>query len=800
MSFEAEKFFESRGWKPFPFQKKVWEHYAQGQSGLLHVPTGAGKTFAAVLGPMMRYLKSPRKGLKLLYITPLRALSRDLALAIDEPIKEQKWPLTVGVRTGDTPNSVRLRQIKHPPDILLTTPESLAVMIARADSQKVLANIDTVILDEWHELLSTKRGSLMELNLSYLRSLNPHLQTWALSASIGNLNEAAQVALGVSDEPLIISDHSKRIIDIDCLLPDKIDAFPWAGHLGFALKNKLFSQLDRTKSTLIFTNTRSQAERWYSSLLESVPDMAEQMALHHGSVAREERERIEEGVKIGALKWVVCTSALDLGVDFQAVEQVVQIGSPKMVARFMQRAGRSAHRPQATSRLLFVPTNSWEIFELEAIRNSLENHSIEVRPPLFKPIDVLIQHMMSLACGPGLQMDQLAKDLKRTMSFSTITEEELDWCLQFLTVGGKTLKAYPQFRKLIEKDGAYRFSSVRLAMQHRMSIGTIVTRESVQIAFTNRRRLGSVEESFISRFKKGDVFQFAGKKLELFSLKDMTAYVKASTAPCKVIPSWAGNRFPLSEILSSALRKTLNQRHPNLERLLAPLLKAQRENSELPNETQLLIECWTSRKGKHLFVFPFEGQLVHEGLSQLWAHRFASRKPSTFSFAVNDYGFEILGPEDYDFEGLFDDEFFSDAQIEKEIPESMHLSELQQRHFREIASIAGLVFTGFPGKNKTGRQMQISSSLLYDVFRKYEPDNLLYKQAQEEVLKNALQSDRMRRTLKRMSGLEVLWKNLSHPSPLSFPLFIEMENANHLSNESIEMKVARLQKAWKKSG
>ncbi|MBO9666914.1 MAG: ligase-associated DNA damage response DEXH box helicase, partial [Bdellovibrio sp.] len=703
------EFFRTKGWKPFPFQEEAWDAFLKGESGLLHIPTGSGKTYAAIMGPLAKFMENPRPGLKALYLTPLRALTRDLESAILEPIQGMKWPLKIASRTGDTGYTQKKRQLAHPPDLMLTTPESLAVMISQPDAEDFFKSLQVVILDEWHELMASKRGSLCELSLSYLRSINADLQTWALSASIGNLEEAAKVAVGRAQDPRIISGGSDRRLDLECLLPDKIDRFPWAGHLGFALKEPLLKVLDSEISTLIFTNTRSQAERWFDALLALRPDMEPFMALHHSSLEKEEREAVEEGVKNGDLKWVVCTSSLDLGVDFQPVERVVQIGSPKMVARMIQRAGRSAHRPGGKSRLLFVPTNSWEILELEAVKKALKEKMIEPRRPLKKPLDVLLQHMMTLACGPGLRMDELWLSLKETFSFSEITAAELNWCRQFLTHGGETLQAYPQFHKLEmdEESGKYRPADPRVAKLHRMSIGTIVSKQSVQVSYTNRSRIGSVEENFISKLKKGDVFQFAGKKLEFILLKDMTAYVRSSKAPTNTIPSWDGGRFPISETLGSAFREVLNEKHPGLDRFLKPLLGAQSQMSLLPTPDILLIETWSSKQGEHLFVYPFEGRSVHEGLAQLWGYRFAQRSPTTFSFALNDYGFEIVGPANYNFESLFDDDFFSDHNLVEEIGQSLQIGQLSQRQFKEIAQIAGLVFVGYPGSPKTGRQMQV---------------------------------------------------------------------------------------------
>jgi len=726
-------------------------------------------------------------------------LARDLELALREPIQQEGWDIKIESRTGDTPAAAKKKQLKNPADIVLTTPESLSVLISQPDGEEALKHVECVILDEWHELMSSKRGTMTELCLAYLRFLNPELQTWALSASIGNLEQAAGVAVGLNQTPRIIRSGDERKIDLQCLLPESVDQFPWAGHLGMSMVDRLAEALDPEESTLIFTNTRFMAEKWYESLRVRRPEMQDLMAVHHSSLAREERETIEEGVKNGDLKWVVCTSSLDLGVDFQPVERCVQIGSPKMVARLLQRAGRSAHRPGAQSRLSFVPTNAWEILELEAVRQAIEQKHIESRLPLRKPIDVLLQHLTTLACGPGLRMDEVWEQLQTASAYQGLTRAELNWCLRFLTQGGETLRNYPQFHKLVfdEETARYRMGNARMAGQHRMQIGTITSKESIWVKTMNRQNLGSIQENFISGLKKGDVFQFAGKKLEFVMLRDMTAFVKSSTRPTNTIPSWGGTNLPISDTLAQAFRETLTQSHGPLDVFLAPLLSAQKRKSVLPNEETLLFERLTSKEGEHLFVYPFEGRLVHEGLAHLWASRFAQRKASTFSFSVNDYGFEILAPEGYDFEDLFDADFFSTDSIREEIGMSLQLSELGKRQFRDIAQIAGLVFVGYPGANKTGKQRQISSSLLYEVFTKYEPGNLLIRQSFDEVLHASLESERMEKALRRLMGLRQIWKNVTGPSPLSFPLLVERV-ASHLSNESMEAKVERLKKTWEK--
>ncbi len=424
--------FEKQGWQPLPFQKATWEAHLAGKSGMIQVPTGSGKTYAAVMGPIADMLQAPSKGLQLLYITPLRALSRDIEQSILRPIQEMGWELRVESRTGDTSSARKTRQLKAMPDILITTPESLSLMLSYAGTAALFGSLRSVILDEWHELLSSKRGTQTELCLSQLRGLRPNLQTWAVSATLGNLQEAAQTAVGRNATPVIIQSNLKRKTVIQSILPESVDTFPWGGHLGLRMFEELVAALDIEKSTLIFTNTRFQSERWYQALTFALPDYTDRIALHHSSIDVKEREAIEAGLKSGDIKWVVCTSSLDLGVDFQPVERVVQIGSAKNLARLLQRAGRSAHVPHGTSEVFFLPTNALELLEISAFRSGLKAGDIESRHPLNKPYDVLIQHLVTLACGDGFNATETLKHIRSTISYANLTDVEFDWILNSL--------------------------------------------------------------------------------------------------------------------------------------------------------------------------------------------------------------------------------------------------------------------------------------------------------------------------------------------------------------------------------
>ncbi|HEU4537758.1 MAG TPA: DEAD/DEAH box helicase, partial [Polyangiaceae bacterium] len=395
--------FLSKGWAPFAFQEEAWAAFRAGKSGLVHVPTGAGKTYAAYFGPLAETLDAGQRGLQIVYITPLRAVSRDIELALRAPVEALGYGLEVESRTGDTSSSARQRQKRRPPEVLITTPESLSLLLCQADAAAYFAGLRAVLVDEWHELLSTKRGTQVELALARLRRFAPGLRTWAMSATLANLREAARAAVGAGAEPALVTAPLARPVQVETLLPSEVDAFPWAGHLGLTMLEPVLEVIAKKGTTLLFTNTRSQAERWYQAIVEARPRWQDKIALHHGSLDRAERERVEGGLKAGTLRAVVATSSLDLGVDFAPVERVVQIGSPKGVGRMLQRAGRAAHRPGAPSELWLVPTHALELVEIAAARRALAAAAVEARAPLDRPFDVLAQHLVTCARGGGFR-------------------------------------------------------------------------------------------------------------------------------------------------------------------------------------------------------------------------------------------------------------------------------------------------------------------------------------------------------------------------------------------------------------
>ncbi|MGM0557728.1 MAG: ligase-associated DNA damage response DEXH box helicase [Myxococcota bacterium] len=791
---------DEQGWTPLPYQERAWEAYGRGDDGLLHVPTGAGKTYAAYLAALAEIADNPGDGLRILYVAPLRAMSRDIQKALQAPVDALDLPVTIESRTGDTSSSVKKRQKKRLPNVLITTPESLTLLMTYRHARRHFQTCRMIVVDEWHELLSSKRGTQTELALARMRNWCEEVQTWALTATISNVEEAAEAAAGVGSEPTIIKAELQRPITVETLLPREVDSFPWYGHMGLRMLDDALERLAPEHSTLVFTNTRSQAERWFQAVVDARPEWEPLMALHHGSISKKERRRIEDGLKSGDLRLVVCTSSLDLGVDFAPVERVFQLGSVKGVARLIQRAGRAGHRPGAPCQITCVPTHALELFEITAAREAVESGDLEPRHPMNKPLDVLAQHLVSCALGDGFVADDLYDELLTTGAYRTLTRDEFAWTMDLVEHGGDTLRAYDRYHKIVERDGRFVVEDRRIARQHRMSIGTITSDASVQVRYLNNKWLGTVEESFISKLEPGDVFMFAGRVLELESFHDMKAYVRVSHQEPSHLPRWMGGRLPISRSLSSAVRQLFEDvRDDNWDSAevtaALPIVEAQTRLSAIPSHDQTLFELCETSEGYHAFIYPFEGQLVHEGLASLLALRLQRRQPGTFSLSANDYGIELLSAEPYPFVDLLMQDVFTDENLFDDAMESINVSELARRQFRGIARIAGLVFDGYPGSRKSDRQLQASSGLIYDVFAKYDPDNLLLHQSRREVLEQQFEETRLIETLRRLRETDWVITQVERPSPLGFPLLIDRIRAR-MSNQSLLQRIAKMKERW----
>lgn len=796
----AKRWFEHNHWKPYDFQQQCWQAIAQGYSGLLNAPTGFGKTYAIWLGILQAYFAQakPAVGLHALWISPLRALSKDIYTATNKVSEALQLPYNVGLRTGDTTTAERSRQKKAMPQALITTPESMHLLLAQKGYAQTLGQLKFVIVDEWHELIGSKRGVQVELALSRLRALCPGLVVWGISATIGNLDEAMTVLMGTHPVATrLIRAQLKKKIEIETILPDEIEKFPWAGHLGVKQAHKALPIIHASQSTLLFTNTRAQCEIWYRQLLEIDPSLAGVMALHHGSLSEEVRQWVEEALHAGTLKLVVCTGSLDLGVDFRPVDTVIQVGSPKGVARFLQRAGRSGHSPEATSKIYFMPTHSLEIVEGSALRYATEHSIMEQRIPYIRSFDVLVQYMVTLAVSDGFDADELYQEIAQTHCYSSVSRAEFNWCLQFVT-GGGSLDAYDEFHKVVIEDGKYKVTSRRIAMRHRLSIGTIVSDSMMQVKFVGGARIGSVEEWFIARLNPGDAFWFAGKHLELVRVKDMIAHVRKATGKKGEFPSWQGGRMPLSSQLTEIIRQKLNEygqpiTHDKEISILEPLFEEQKKRSHLPATNELLIEKIHSKEGYHVFIYPFEGRNVHEGMAMLFSYRISKLQPMSFSISLTDYGFELLSDTDIPIEEALGSAIFDTTGITVDIQNSINVAEMAKRRFRDIATISGLIFSGYPGKQTKTRQIQASSGLFFSVFENYDGSNLLLQQAYDEVMTFQMEEARMVDALHRMEQQTIVIKQLERFSPFSFPILAERIK-EQFSNETVESRVQKLMK------
>ncbi len=883
-----------KGNQPFEFQEQTWQHILDGNSGLVNAPTGCGKTFSVFLGALIDFINhhpddyatKKNNGLQMLWITPLRALAKDIGRAMKEVIEEMGIDWKVGIRNGDTEMTERARQKKQMPEILLITPESLHLLLAQKGYAEIFSSLKIIAVDEWHELLGSKRGVQVELAISrivglalrihhggeggsredidgsresgvesrelgddsresevsgsdpisigsgFLKNetanlpLNKYestLRIWGISATIGNLDEAKDVLLSsLKKEGIIIKARLQKRIEVESIIPDEIEKYPWAGHLGIKLAHKIIPIIEKSSTTLIFINTRGMSETWYQTLLNVCPELAGSIALHHSSIDRELRTWIEDKLHAGnqpdgspGLKAVVCTASLDLGVDFRPVETVIQVGSPKGVARFLQRAGRSGHRPDAVSKIYFLPTHSLELIEAVALKSAMKENFVESREPKLLCYDVLMQYLNTIAISNGFLPDETYQEVVSTYCYRDMTKEEWQQVLHFITEGGHAMQQYDEFKKVEIINGVYVINSRKVAMRHRMHIGTIVSDSMMKVRLMTGGYIGVIEEYFISRLNPGDVFTLAGRKLEFVLIKDMTALVRISTSKKSIVPSWNGGRMPLSANLGKKLRETLNKsgvrsRESGLPSValvkegvlslekgetelafLKPLFLLQEQLSYVPKKDELLVEQIETKDGFHLFVYPFEGRLVHEAMAAILAYRISRITPITFSFAMNDYGFELLSDQPIPVDDSNVYELFTADDLLNDIQRCVNSTEMAKRKFRDVAVIGGLIFQGNPGEKKKARHLQSSASLLFKVFSEYDPGNLLLRQAYQEVMEQQMEEVRLRDMLKRIQQSKVIITFPTQLTPFCFPIKVDSMRED-LTSEKLEDRVKKM--------
>lgn len=798
-----QAWFAARGWRPLPFQRAMWRHYLAGESGLLHTPTGSGKTLAMFGGPLLQALIDPPpaparasavRPLQVLWVTPLRALASDTARALQTVIDGIGLGWKVGLRSGDASSRERRQAREGRVDVLVTTPESLALLLSYADTLPRMQHLRCVVVDEWHELLGSKRGVLLQLNLARLRDASPRLQLWGLSATLGNLQQARQVLLPDRPDAPLVEGARQRPVQVQTLLPPAGERFPWAGHLGLVQLPRVLQAIQGARSTLLFTNTRAQAELWHQALAAVWPEDADSLALHHGSLDPALRQQVEDGLRAGSLRCVVATSSLDLGVDFPEVDQVLQLGSPKGVARLRQRAGRARHRPGASGRITCIPSHALEVAEFAAARNALREGVVEARRPLVLSLDVLAQHAVSCALGGGFQADALLAQVRRTHAFADLSNAQWQAVLDFIVQGGRALSQYPDFHKVqIDDSGIYRVPDRRQALRHRLSIGTISSDGSVRVQFLRGGGLGSVEEQFAGRLRPGDRFQFAGRLLELVQLRDMTAYVRVARGRGDgSVPRWQGGQLPLSMPLGQALLAVLSGSDDSAESTwLAPLLALQARVSARPSPAQLLVEDVRRREGQFVFVYPFAGRHVHEALAALLSLRCTRLQRNSIGYAVNDHGLVLAPAQPITLDAQAWHALFTGDGLLDDLRAAVNLGELARRQFRGIARVAGLLVPSLPGgMPRSLRQLQASAGLLHDVLRQHDPEHMLLALAEQEVLQDALDLPGLQQALARIGRQTVSLQQPVSLTPLGFPLWAERLRGQ-FSNEDWRTRVQR---------
>jgi ATP-dependent helicase Lhr and Lhr-like helicase len=798
--------FKSKDWKPFAFQTETWNAYLDGKSGLLNAPTGSGKTYALWIPCILEFLKENKKedvipGVRVLWVTPLRALAKDIQRAMQQVCDDIDLRWTVALRTGDTTTTERKNQKKDAPQVLVITPESLHVLLCQSDYPNYLKSVKAIIADEWHEILGTKRGVALELVICKLKQLTDNkIKVWGISATIGNLDEAKRVLLGEDfhEQGITIQSNIEKRVEVISVLPDEVEKFPWSGHLGITLLPKIIPIIKASTTTLLFTNTRSQTELWYQKIVEFAPELSGLIAMHHGSIDAHIRGWVEDALHAEKLQVVVCTSSLDLGVDFRPVDTVIQIGGPKGVSRFFQRAGRSGHRPGQTSKIYFVPTHSLELIEGAALKQAIEEKRFESRKPLEQCMDVLVQYLVTLAVGGGFRAQNIFKEVKSTFCFRNLTSDQWQWAIDFITTGGKTLGQYDEFSKVYNDDGVYKIINAKAAMRHRLSIGTIVGDPSLNIKFLTGGHMGTIEESFISRLNSGDTFWFAGKNLEFVSIKDMTVLVRKSKKKSGLTPVWGGGRLPLSSMLADVIREKLenasNGIFTDIElQTIKPILDLQAKWSIIPDRKTFLIEKCKSKFGNHVFFFPFQGLFVHEVLAGVIALRISRVQPITFSISMNDYGFELLSDQEIPLEEALELDLFSEENLKEDIEHAINKTEMARRKFRDVATISGLIFQGYPGKNIRSRHLQASSGILYKVFETYDQENLLIKQAMEEVMTLQLDQDRLFDAIRAIGDQKIVLKDTHQPTPFAFPILVDTLRRQNLTSEQLKDRISKMQ-------
>ena len=767
--------FRARGWAPHGHQLEMLAAAEAGQSALLIAPTGGGKTLAGFLPSLVDLAEVPHQGLHTLYISPLKALAVDIHRNLTQPIEEMGLAIACETRTGDTPQSKRKRQRVKPPGILMTTPESLALLLSYYDAPQVFGTLKCVVIDELHAFAGTKRGDLLALGLARLQTLSPGCRRVGLSATVQDPDWLAawlsptatsgDVPQGVRR----VTGRDGAAAEVEILTTK--ERLPWSGHMAVHALAEVYQRIRTAGTTLVFVNTRAQAEIVFQELWHLNED-ALPIALHHGSLAVEQRRKVEAAMSAGRLRAVVATSSLDLGIDWAAVDLVVQIGAPKGSARLLQRIGRANHRLDQPSRALLVPANRFEVLECRAAVEAVRARSLDGDPPRPGGLDVLSQHILGTACAGPFSADRLYREITSALPYKHLERNVFDRTLDFVASGGYALKSYQRYRRLvIDKEGFYRVAHLDHVKRYRLNVGTIVEAPVLKVRMRNGRVLGEVEEYFVNGLLPGDSFIFAGQLLAFEGMRENTVVVSRATGGDPKVPAYAGGRLPLSTHLAERVRRILEDPEAghDLPEAVTEWLRLQRWRSQLPPADGLLVECFPRADKEFLVAYCFEGRNAHQTLGMLLTRRMERAGLSPLGFVATDYVIAVwsLKPAQ-DMDALFAEEMLGD-----DLEEWMAESSLLRRTFRNVAVIAGLIEARMPGQEKSGRQVTFNADLIYDVLRKHEPDHILLQATRADAAGGLTDIGRLAEMLKRVKG-RIRTRRLDKISPLAVPVLLEI--------------------------
>ncbi|MPR06992.1 ligase-associated DNA damage response DEXH box helicase [Microvirga tunisiensis] len=804
--------FKRRGWAPRDHQLELLAKAGQGRSVLLVAPTGAGKTLAGFLPSLVELAErggsrsKEKRGLHTLYISPLKALATDIARNLEAPVAEMDLPIRIETRTGDTPSHKRARQIERPPDILLTTPEQLALLLAHAEAREFFKDLRRVVLDELHSLVTSKRGDLLSLGLARLLTIAPQATAVGLSATVREPDDLRRYLVPQRTDAdladlVVVQGGAQpdiRMLELD-------ERLPLAGHTASLSMPAIYDLIRDHKTTLVFVNTRLQAEYTFQELWK-LNDDSLAIALHHGSLDVSQRRRVEEAMAAGKLKAVVCTATLDLGIDWGDVDLVVNVGAPKGASRIMQRIGRSNHRMDEPSEAYLVPANRFEILECRAALDAVHEAAQDTPDARIGALDVLCQHILGMACAEPFKLDELYEEVRSAAPYAGLGWEDFEACVAFVATGGYALRAYERFAKIVKgKNDLWRVRDAKIAQQYRLNVGTIVESSMIKVRLgrTARSRpgtvlprgriLGEIEEYFAETLTPGDTFLFAGEVLRFEGIsEDEVLATRAGSGADPMIPSYEGGKFPLSTFLAARVRAILADpfEWDRLPQQMTEWLLQQRRRSIVPGPRDLLVETFPRSNRFYMTCFPFEGRLAHQTLGMLLTRRLERAKLKPLGFVANDYGIAVYASGDIASRAgrdpHFMDELFSEDMLGDDLEDWLAESSLMKRTFRQCAVIAGLIERRFPGEKKTGRQVTISTDLVYDVLRKHEPDHVLLRAARADAATGLLDVRRLGMMLERIRG-RIIHKPLDRVSPLSVSVMLEIGRERVYSDNADEI-------------